>query len=90
MNGERVKFINYKLYINTIKKAFMTIQDAEKNAQYHQEDKGDFIELKIVIPKNNSKTCLLYTSGPFKGSLLGIKRILKCHPFHEGGYDPLK
>lgn len=28
--------------------------------------------------------------GPFKGSLLGIKRILKCHPFHEGGYDPLK
>ena len=28
--------------------------------------------------------------GPFKGSLLGIKRILKCHPFPEGGYDPLK
>ena len=28
--------------------------------------------------------------GPFKGSLLGIKRILKCHPFHEGGYDPMK
>ena len=28
--------------------------------------------------------------GPFKGSLLGIKRIVKCHPFHEGGYDPLK
>lgn len=27
--------------------------------------------------------------GPFKGSYLTIKRILKCHPFHPGGYDPL-
>ena len=28
--------------------------------------------------------------GFFKGSFLGIKRVLKCHPFHLGGYDPLK
>ncbi len=28
--------------------------------------------------------------GAVKGSFLGIKRILKCHPFHPGGYDPLK
>jgi putative membrane protein insertion efficiency factor len=28
--------------------------------------------------------------GFFKGSFLGIKRIMKCHPFHPGGYDPLK
>lgn len=28
--------------------------------------------------------------GAIKGSYLGIKRILKCHPWHEGGYDPLK
>ena len=27
--------------------------------------------------------------GPFKGSALGIKRILKCHPFHPGGFDPV-
>ena len=28
--------------------------------------------------------------GALKGSLISIKRILKCHPFHKGGYDPLR
>lgn len=29
--------------------------------------------------------------GAFKGSYLGIKRILRCHPFYHGDYyDPLK
>jgi len=27
--------------------------------------------------------------GAFKGSYLTIKRILKCHPWHPGGVDPL-
>lgn len=40
-------------------------------------------------------TCSQYTYqaiekyGVFKGVYLGIRRILKCHPFHKGGYDPL-
>ncbi len=28
--------------------------------------------------------------GALKGSFLAIKRILRCNPFSEGGYDPLK
>lgn len=28
--------------------------------------------------------------GFFKGSYLGIKRIIKCNPFSKGGNDPLK
>lgn len=28
--------------------------------------------------------------GVFKGSYLTIRRLLKCHSFHKGGYDPLK
>ncbi|WP_425484394.1 membrane protein insertion efficiency factor YidD [Desulfoluna butyratoxydans] len=27
--------------------------------------------------------------GILKGSFLAVKRILKCHPFHPGGFDPL-
>lgn len=28
--------------------------------------------------------------GALKGSFLALKRILKCHPFHKGGFDPLE
>jgi len=27
--------------------------------------------------------------GAPKGSYLAVRRLLKCHPYHEGGYDPV-
>jgi putative membrane protein insertion efficiency factor len=40
-------------------------------------------------------TCSQYAAeaieihGVFKGSLLAIRRILRCNPFFKGGYDPV-
>ena len=42
-----------------------------------------------------SPTCSQYMvdaitqHGHLKGTFLGSKRICKCHPWNEGGYDPV-
>jgi len=41
-------------------------------------------------------TCSDYTyqavekHGMLKGVFLGLKRIIRCHPFSSGGWDPLR
>lgn len=56
---------------------------------------------KFISPLKRRPTCIytptcseyalqaLQKYGAIKGTYLAIKRVLRCHPFHEGGYDPL-
>ena len=39
---------------------------------------------------SNYATEAITTYGAFKGSLLALKRIVRCQPFAKGGYDPVK
>ncbi|MEE3349700.1 MAG: membrane protein insertion efficiency factor YidD [Candidatus Gastranaerophilaceae bacterium] len=60
------------------------------------------IQLYQMISKHTppvcrfTPTCSEYTRqaiekyGVIKGIWLGIKRISRCHPWNEGGYDPLE
>jgi putative membrane protein insertion efficiency factor len=40
-------------------------------------------------------TCSVYAAeavelhGVIHGSYLAVRRLLRCHPFHKGGFDPV-
>lgn len=48
----KIMHISYKLYLNTLKKAFLDMDLKSKGATFRQEDTGDSMVIKITIPKN--------------------------------------
>ncbi len=59
--------------------------------------KGYRIFLSSLFPPSCRyyPTCSAYTiealrrHGPLKGGFLSAKRIVSCHPYSDGGYDPV-
>lgn len=57
---------------------------------------------RFISPLKGKRTCRFYPTcssyarqavlkhGVIKGSLMSMWRLLRCNPFNDGGYDPVK
>lgn len=57
----------------------------------YQKMISPFFHQKCRFYPSCSQYCIdaLVKYGSCKGLWKGLKRIIKCHPWHPGGYDPV-
>lgn len=61
-----------------------------KLIKIYQKIPGNFHNNCKFIPTcSNYGIEAIEVYGSARGSLLTLKRIIKCNPFHKGGYDPV-
>lgn len=64
------------------------IEKYQKHISLFLETKGIKCKFYPTCSEYTKQAIIKY--GALKGLLIGIKRILKCNPFSQGGYDPLQ
>lgn len=61
-----------------------------KLIKFYQNIPGSFHDNCKYIPTcSNYGIEAIEKHGTFKGTILTIKRIIRCNPFSKGGYDPV-
>lgn len=61
-----------------------------KLIRFYQKIPGNFHDHCNFTPTcSNYSIEALQEYGTIKGTYLTIRRILRCNPFHKGGYDPV-
>lgn len=67
-----------------------------KLIEWYQKYVSPYLSQVLNIHCKFEPTCSEYTKqainkyGAIGGIWRGFKRVIRCHPFSKGGYDPLK
>jgi len=59
--------------------------------RFYQKSISPYIDKNCIYTPSCSEYTIqaINEFGVIKGTYYGIKRILRCHPFAKGGYDPI-